>query len=432
MRKLLTVESIVKKMVEVEVALSKALEKVGIAPPGSSRVVEEAAKEVSSIEVYELEKKLGHEVYALAKILESKSGPSGSHVHLGATSNDIVDTAWSLIIRDALEILESKLVRVILEFREYALKYRDYVMVGRTHGQHALPITLGFKFANYVYEFTRSFERIKSCKSRVLRGKIGGAVGTMAAWKDKGLEVERITLEMLGLEPHPIATQVAPRDGYAELGAALAILASQIERFSLEVRELSRPEIGELIEDHSGKIGSSTMPHKNNPVLAEKICGLARLIRGYSTSLLENIPLWHERDLSNSSFERVVLPHLLLAVDEILESTLKLLRILRVDSKRMIENLELTGKTNLSEAVMVKLVEKGMSRSEAYELVKKLVDKAVVEGKSLVEVLASTPEILSLMSEEEIRECLDASRYLGSYDKLIERAIRYSVKVLGR
>lgn len=430
MKNLLSLESIVEKMVKVEVALVKALEDVGIAPRGSGRAVEEASKHVSPKEVYELEKETGHEVFSLAKILEFKAGNLGSHVHLGATSNDIIDTAWTMILREALEILESKLVKVILDLRDKTVEYRDCIMAGRTHGQHALPITLGFKFANYLYELSRSLERIKNCKARVLRGKIGGAVGTMAAWGDKGLEVERKTLELLGLEPHPITTQVSPRDGYAELGAVLAILTSQLERFAIEIRELSRPEIGEVVEDHSGKIGSSTMPQKNNPILAEKICGISRLVRGYAISLIENVPLWHERDLSNSSLERTVLPHLLLAVDEVLNSTIKLLKLLRVHTKKMVENLNLSRGAILSEAIVVKLVGKGLSRSQAYDIVKKCVEKASVEGKSLLEVLKSEPTISKLLSVEEIEDALNPSNYLGSYNALIERAISYSLRVV--
>ena len=431
MRRLLSRENIVRRMAEVEAALMYGLEEAGLAPAGSGAAVEEAARKVTADEVYALESKTGHEVFSLALLLSEKAGELGSHVHLGATSNDIVDTAWALIFKDALDVMEEKLQMILRMLREYAVKYRDLVMAGRTHGQHALPVTLGFKFANYLYEISRSLERMRECRRRLVRGKIAGAVGTMAAWGSSGLKVEGATLRRLGLEPHPITTQVAPRDGHAELGAVLAILASQLERLALEVRELSRPEIGELYEGHGERVGSSTMPHKRNPVISERICGLAKLVRSLSHSLLENIALWHERDLTNSSLERVVLPHLLLAVDEILDSTIKLLEILRVDEENIKRNLRLLRGAAMSESVMVKLVMRGMPRHEAYRRVRDAVERMFREGKSMEDSLLEDPEVSRLLSRREISEALDPRSYLGQHRELIDRAIRYAETVAG-
>ena len=341
MRKLFRVESIVKRYIDVELAIMKGLEEAGLAPKGCSEKIRECVYSISPSEIYSREAILGHDIAALTYIAGERCGECGKYFHLGATSYDIVDTAWALIIRDALAIVKKRLWRVIEKLIELSIKYRDTLMAGRTHGQHALPITLGFKFANYVYEFSRSLERLCELEKRVVRSKISGAVGTMAAWGSKGIVVESVASKELGLEPHAISTQVAPRDGFAELVSALAILASQLDRFALEVRELSRTEIGEVYESLK-RVGSSTMPQKRNPVTAERISGLAKVVRAYVVTALENIPLMHERDLTNSSSERFLIPHVFLAIDQMLLDMEKLLNILHIDEEAMRRNLEKT------------------------------------------------------------------------------------------
>ncbi|MEM2527784.1 MAG: adenylosuccinate lyase, partial [Ignisphaera sp.] len=340
MRNLFKSDNIVKRFLEVEKALIVSLAKAGIAPERCIDTISRCSEEVSAEDVYVKERELGHDIASLAYILGERCGECGRYVHLGATSYDIVDTAWALVIGDALSIVLARLKHIIEKIVDMSIKYADVVMVGRTHGQHALPITFGFKLANYAYEFSRSYERLCECRKRVVRGKMGGAVGTMAAWGDKGLVVERYAMEYLGLDPHTISTQVAPRDGFAELVANLAILASQLDRFALEVRELSRPEIGEVYEAVK-RIGSSTMPHKRNPVIAERISGLAKVLRGFVSVALENIPLMHERDLTNSSSERILLPHTFLVIDQMLMDMERLLTILSIDENAMKKNLML-------------------------------------------------------------------------------------------
>lgn len=419
-------------MVDVEVVLVKSLEECGLIPRGYYVSLESCAYSIKIDEVDSYEKLLGHEVMALVMSIADACGESARFIHYGATSNDVIDTVWALLIRDALRVVKTKLIKLINLLVRFSEEYSDTLMVGRTHAQHALPITLGFKFANYLYEFTRSLERITEVESRVIRGKMAGAVGTMAGWKNKGFCVESTSLKELGLEPHIITTQVSPRDGVAELVSVLSILASQAERLGIEVRELMRPEIKELAEGVEGRVGSSTMPHKENPILSEKLAGLARLMRGLTVTALENIPLWHERDLSNSSAERLLIPHSFLIVDEILDTLIKILRDLKIYPEKMMSNLGLSRGVNLSEALVLRLTDKGMPRHEAYKLVRELVGKAVNENKDFLSVILEDPRILKFLNEEEVREALDHKKYVGMYKELIKRTIQYASSILNR
>lgn len=429
MRKLFTAEDIVHRYIEVEKALMVGLSKAGIAPAECVDVMERCGKEVTAEEVYAKERELGHDIASLAYVLGERCGECGKYVHLGATSYDIVDTVWALILRDALSIVMTRLKNIIAKLMDMATKFSDVIMIGRTHGQHALPITFGFKIANYVYEFARSYERLCECKKRVVRGKMGGAVGTMAAWGNKGLEVERYAMEYLGLEPHAITTQIVPRDGFAELISNLAILASQLDRFALEVRELSRPEIGEVYEA-AQRVGSSTMPHKRNPVIAERISGLAKVARSLVLTALENIPLLHERDLTNSSSERIVIPHVFLIMDQMLMDMERLISVLHIDTEAMKRNLELSRGTIMAEAVMVKLVEKGMPRHIAHRKLQKLVTDMDRE-ESFLDRLFRDEEIKSMFTRKELEKIVDHKEYLGQYKNLISRALDYAKNALG-
>jgi len=426
MRRLFLAESIVKRYIDVEVAVMRGLEEAGIAPRGCAEAMRRCVEGVRPEEVYEREAVTGHDIASLAYIIGERCGECGRFAHLGATSYDIVDTAWALIIRDALRIVKERLWRVVEMLIEYAERYRDVVMVGRTHGQHAVPITLGFKFANYIYELSRSLERLCEAEKRIVRSKVSGAVGTMAAWGGRGLVVESVASKMLGLEPHTISTQVAPRDSFAELVTDLAILASQLDRFALEVRELSRTEIGEICE--AGKrIGSSTMPQKRNPVTAERISGLAKVVRAFTITALENIPLMHERDLTNSSSERILIPHTLLAIDQMLLDMEKLLKTLYIDEEAIERNLKLSKGTIMAEAVMIKLVEKGMPRHEAHKLLSELA--LTVGNEDFYAVLIRNEIVRKYLTPEEIAKILDPRSYLGNYKELIDRAVSYAKNV---
>lgn len=432
MREIFTYSSIIKKHLLVERSLIKALRRIDLIDDNCFSRLEKCFENIDpndlALKTIEYEERIGHEITAMTRVLEDLCGECGRFIHYGATSNDIIDTSWALTIREALEIIKKRLREVIEILMDLSIKHRDTLMIGRTHGQHALPITLGFKLSNYVYELSRSYERICESEKRVVRGKFSGAVGTMASWGDKGLEIETLVLENLGLEPHVISTQVAPRDGFAEISLMLAVLASQLDRFALEIRELSRPEINEVYSVIE-RVGSSTMPHKRNPVIAERISGLARAARSLATSFLENIVLMHERDLSNSSFERYALPHMFLIIDQMLIDTRKILEEIRFDEEAMRKNLELSKGAVLSERILLELIRKGVSRRRAHEVLSKLSRESIEKNIDFKEILRNNAFIRAYLSEEDIERLVDYA-YLGSYDKLINRSIEYAKEIL--
>jgi adenylosuccinate lyase len=430
MRDLFKAENIVKTYIRVEQALLKGLEEAGLAPRGCSELASSCMNSVTARDVYEMEKVLGHDIASLVFKLEEACGECGRFIHLGATSYDIVDTAWALILRDALRILKIKLRDVVSTLIDLSRRYVDVVVVGRTHGQHAAPVTMGFKFANYAYELARSYERISEAEKRVLRLKISGSVGTMASWGDRGFVIENTMEKELGLQAHLITTQVAPRDGFAELASTLAILASQLDRLALEIRELSRSEIGEVYESMQ-MVGSSAMPHKKNPVIAERISGLARIARGFVTPALENIPLMHERDLTNSSSERVLLPHLFLLIDQMLMDTIKLLSVVKVDEEAARRNLELSRGAIYSEILLTKLIEKGWSRRRAYFKVREVVE-SIKPGETLIDSVLRDPELSSMFNREELVEFLNPSYATRSVRDIVERTLRYVEELLNK
>jgi len=426
MREVLSEENRLKKMLEIEKALLEALHEVGLVDKKCvDRAKEITLEDIGGIEkIQKIEREIGHDIMALVKAFSEALGECCQFVHFGATSNDIIDTAWALVIKDALRIIKRKLGTLIEKLVELAEKYEDTIMVGRTHGQHAIPITFGFKLMNHALEIALGLERLQECEKRVIVGKMAGAVGTMAAWRGKGLKIEKIVMEKLGLKPAEISTQIVSRDRFAELICDLAIIASSIARFAEEVRNLQRPEILEVAEGFSEKrqVGSSTMPHKRNPIKAERICGLAKVMRGFVVPALENIILWHERDLTNSSSERIVITHSLAIMDQILEDALSLISGLVVYEENMKRNLKLTKGLNMAESIMIALTLKGMPRNEAHELIRQLSMRAYRENKSLKEVLIEEKRVLEFLSENEIEDLLNPEKYLGNYKDIIERA----------
>ena len=298
-------ETRLQKMLDVEAALAWAHCEVGNIPKKDAEKIARIAtlRYVKLARVKAIESEIKHDVAAIVRALSEACGPSGAYVHLGATSYDIVDTANALQLKDAVEIIEKRLACLRRVLQEKTGKYKGTVMIGRTHGQHALPITLGFKFAVWTCEVSRHIQRLRECKDRVIVGKMSGAVGTQAGLGEHAPRIQELVMKRLGVHAAEISTQIVQRDRYAELVCLLAVIASSLENFATEIRELQRPEIGELSEafEAEKQVGSSTMPHKQNPETCERVCGLARIVRSLVIPSLENVVTWHERDLTQSS-----------------------------------------------------------------------------------------------------------------------------------
>jgi adenylosuccinate lyase len=419
-------------MLDVEAALAWAHAEVGNIPrEDAEKIVAMAStKHVKISRIKEIERETKHDVMSIVKTLAEVCGSSGAYVHLGATSYDIVDTANALQMRDALELIEKRLDALEEVLMKKTLQYRHTLMIGRTHGQHALPITLGFKFAVWMREISRHIQRIRQCKERVLVGKMSGAVGTQAGLGANAMKIQELVMQRLGLKAADISTQIVQRDRYAELVCFLALVAVSLENFATEIRELQRPEIGELFEpfDVERQIGSSTMPHKRNPETCERICGLSRIVRSLVVPALEDVVTWHERDLTQSSAERFIFPEALILVDYMLFLMANVIANLRVDEKRMLKNMELTQGRAMSEAVMIALTRKGVSRQEAHELLRKLTLRSEAEGRHFKDVLLEDAFVCSKLSEREIVEALKPKNYLGTAKHQVILMVKKTIK----
>lgn len=425
MLKIFDEETRVQKLLDVEAALALAHAEVGnISRKDAEKIAEMASTKYVKVErVKAIEKEIKHDIASLVRALSEQCGTSGAYVHLGATSYDIVDTANALQLKDALEVIEKKLVEFKGILKKQALQHKDTVMIGRTHGQHALPITLGFKFAVWGYEVDRHIQRLEECKKRVLAGKVSGAVGTQAGLGEHAEQIQELVMKRLGLQAAEISTQIVQRDRYAELVCIYAAIASSLENFATEIRELQRPEIAEVFESFEAKkqVGSSTMPHKQNPETCERICGLARIVRSLSTPALEDIVTWHERDLTQSSAERFILPESNILLDYLLSLICNIVANLRVDGERMLQNLSITQGRAMSESVMMELAKKGVNRQEAHELLRQLTIKSAVEKKPFKQTLQEDKLISSTLTTKEIDKALDPKNYLGTAVKQAEK-----------
>jgi len=427
MRRIWDEKNKLQKLLDVEAALARAHAKLGNIPEESARVISERASTewVKLERVKEIEAEIYHEVMAVVKALSEVCGEHGKYVHLGATSNDIIDTANALLIKESLELIE----RYLKELRDVLMKlaeeHKYTVCIGRTHGQHAVPTTYGMKFALWLDEVQRHLERLEELKKRVLVGKMRGAVGTAASFGEKALEIERLVMEDLGLKPVLITNQLVPRDLYAELMMFLALVASTLDKIGLEIRNLQRTEILEVSEPFGKKqVGSSTMPHKRNPIRTEKVCGLARVIYSNVIPALLNNPLWHERDLTNSSVERVILPESFVLLDEMLRVTIRVLRGLEFFPENIERNLYLTKNLIMAEPLMLKLAERGVGRQEAHELVRRLAMRAFGEGRDFLEVVKESEEVKRYLTDEDLAS-LRPENYIGVAPQIVDNVLRY-------
>ena len=418
MLKIFEEESRIQRLLNVEAALALAHAKVGNIPLLDAEKISDMAsvKYVKITRVKEIEKEIKHDIASLVRALAEVCGTSGAYVHLGATSYDIVDTANALQLKDATILIEQKLLILKKILQKKALEFIETTMMGRTHGQHALPITLGFKFAVWGYEIIRQIERINNCKKRVFVGKISGAVGTQAGLGEYAERIQELVMKRLNIHAAEISTQIVQRDRYAEFVFILSIITSSLENFATEIRELQRPEIGELFEafEAEKQVGSSTMPHKRNPETCERICGLSRIVRSLTNPAIENIVTWHERDLTQSSTERFILPESCILTDYLLHLMIKVIKNLRVDKNRMQKNMSLTQGRTMSEAVMMELTKKGVNRQKAHELLRRLTIKSEIEKKEFKKILLEDKFVSNILDEKEIDNSLNPKNYLGT------------------
>ncbi|KPU63372.1 adenylosuccinate lyase [Thermococcus sp. EP1] len=427
MKRIWEEENKLQKLLDVEAALARAHAQLGNIPEESAKIISERAntKWVRVERVQEIEEEIHHDIMAVVKALSEVCGEHGKYIHLGATSNDIIDTANALLIKESLEIVLKDLKELRTILKSLAKEHKYTVCIGRTHGQHAVPTTYGMKFAIWLDEIQRHIERIEEAKKRILVGQMSGAVGTMASFGEMGLKIQELVMKDLGLKSALISNQIIQRDVYAELMSILAIIASTLDKIALEIRNLQRTEILEISEPFGKKqVGSSTMPHKRNPIRSEKISGLARVIYSNIIPALLNNPLWHERDLTNSSVERVILPETFVLLDEMLKNMKKVLLGLEFFPENIKKNLYLTKNLIMAEPLMLKLTEKGMGRQEAHELVRRLAMKAFEENRDLLEVLSESKEAREYLTDDDLAS-LKPENYIGMAPQIVDNVIAY-------
>ncbi len=429
MKEIFDEEKKLEQQLKVEAALVEALADFGKIPREAAREIKQKANTnfVKLERVKQIEEETKHDVMALVKALTEVCGESGKYVHLTATSYDVVDTAQALQIKEAMEILLAKGRELLKNCLNICEKYKDLIMIGRTHGQHAIPITLGFKFANYTDKIGKNLKNLQDDKKYIC-GKFSGAVGNYAAQQiyNLGDELEQKIMEKLDIEAADISTQVVAREDIARIICDLSIFACTIEQIAKEVRNLQRTEIAELSEPFSEKqVGSSTMAQKRNPINTENICSNVRVIRPCVYPILENIALEHERDLTNSASERSILPTIFILMDEILIRTNKVISGLVVFPENIKKNLELTKGTIMAEAVITELTKRGMGRQDAHEILRKGSIRAFSENCNLKEILLQDNEVLKYLNKNELEEIMNYNNYIGlsveKTDKIIQK-----------
>ncbi len=419
---------------KVEAALARAHAKAGNVPASAAKVItSQASIEIVTRErVYEIEAQTKHDVMAVVKALSERCGEAGNYVHLGATSNDIIDTTTALQMKAGLDLIERDLLALLHTLADLAEEHRDTMCMGRTHGQDAIPTTFGFKVAGYASEVMRHLERVEECRKRVCVGKLSGAIGTAAALGPKAMQVQRYMMKDLGLGYEEAATQVVCRDRYTELVCLMANICTSCERYATEVRNLQRTEISEVAEafDAKNQVGSSTMAHKRNPIVSENICGLSRIVRGFITPTFENMVLWHERDLTNSSAERFTLPHTMILTDDILVKMGSVFRGLRVNRDNMLRNIKAARGMIMAEPVMMALTSKGIGRQDAHEIVRSTSMKAEEKGWDLERALWQDPVVKKHFAKGELSEVMDPANYLGLAPQMTDDVVAKARKML--
>jgi adenylosuccinate lyase len=417
MKKIWSEESKFDKWLQVEIAACEAWAETGTIPKEAIPKIKKARFSLERIA--EILKLTHHDVTAFLQAVSESLGEESRFIHLGLTSSDVIDTALSLQLKEASRLLAKDVAELTTVLEDKAIEHKHTIMIGRTHGVHAEPITFGLKLALWTQEMKRNTTRLAEAEKIISVGKISGAVGTYATVPP---EVEEKACVKLGLAPAPISSQVIQRDRHAQFITTLAIIASSLEKFATEIRGLQRTEVLEAEEPFAaGQTGSSAMPHKRNPELCERICGLARLVRGYALTSMENIALWHERDISHSSTERIIFPDACLVMDYILSIFTSIMKGLKVYPENMRRNLELTQGLVFSQRVLISLIDKGLSRQKAYELVQRNAMKAWKQKTSFLDLLMADTEVMAHLSEKELKSLFDYNYFTKHVDKVFQR-----------
>ncbi|MEL6552197.1 MAG: adenylosuccinate lyase [Cyanobacteria bacterium J06621_11] len=408
-----------KTWLQVEIAVCEAQAKLGKIPKEAVETIKEKAN-FDVDRILEIEREVKHDVIAFLTNVNEYVGDAGRHIHVGMTSSDVLDTALSLQIVESHKLILTHVENLIQAIRFKAQEHRNTVMIGRSHGIHAEPMTFGFKLAGWLAEMQRHRERLTRIQDEISVGQISGAVGTYA---NIDPEVEEITCQLLGLKPDTVSTQVISRDVHAEFIMSLAGMGASLERFAVEIRNLQRTDVLEVEEFFSKKQkGSSAMPHKRNPIKSERLAGMARILRGNAIAALENVALWHERDISHSSVERVIFPDSCILTHFMLVETTKLIKNLLVYPENMARNMNLYGGVVFSQRVMLTLVEKGISREDAYRIVQSNAHEAWnTPGGNFQKLIESDPQVQEKLTTEEITGCFNPDYQLRNLDKVYQR-----------
>ncbi|MCK5022570.1 MAG: adenylosuccinate lyase [Candidatus Aenigmarchaeota archaeon] len=427
MKKVFDEEAKLDSWLKVEASLAKAHAKLGNIPKKAADEISKKANtnDVKVKRVKEIEEQIHHDLMAMVKALTEVTGDSGKYVHYGSTSYDIEDTALSLQLRDASEIVEKDLKAFKKVLITLTKKYKKVVCIGRTHGQHAVPTTYGLKFANWLCEIERGLERLSQVKERIVVGKMTGAVGTQATFGKNAEKLQKIVMKDLGLKPVMVSTQVIQRDRHAELIFVIALIGSTLDKIAKEIRNLQRTEIAEVMEKFGKKqVGSSTMPHKRNPWKSENVCSLARILKSHVSVALDNNPLEHERDLTNSASERIIFPESFMILDFMLRRITSILESIELHPENIEKNLNLTNGLVMSEHFMIGLVKKGIGRQDAHEILRISAMESYKKNISLKSVLLKNPTVAKNFTEKEIDHYLDPKNYIGTAIQQVDNVLK--------
>jgi adenylosuccinate lyase len=421
MTQLWSLENKFQTWLNVEIAAAEAMNKLGLVPDADLMNIQQKAQfKVSEID--EIENKVNHDVIAFLTNVAEYVGPSARYIHLGMTSSDVIDTANSLLMKQAGEIILTSITSLMNVLKESAYKYKDTLCIGRSHGIHAEPITLGLKFALWYDEMHRNLIRWERAIAAISVGQISGAVGNYA---HLSMEVENYVCKKLRLKPVNFSTQVIQRDRYAEYLSAIAIIGSTLEKIALEIRHLQRTEVHEVEEGFAkGQKGSSAMPHKKNPIISERICGLARILRSNAMTAFENNALWHERDISHSSAERIIIPDSTSLIHYMLFKTTKLIENLVVFPEKMIENIHLTHGLIYSQSVLLALAQKGILREKAYEIVQKAAMECWKTKEDFKQILMRDIEFKSSLNKDEINSIFSLDKFTDNVEAIFSRVFK--------